>query len=55
MIVAVDTNVIITAYAWWDGRQDAAVRAINRFADEGIVVELVRPAHRIEKSPQPSS
>ncbi|HKS23148.1 MAG TPA: PIN domain-containing protein [Thermoanaerobaculia bacterium] len=47
MIVAVDTNVIITAYAWWDGRQDAAVRAINRFVDEKT---LIVPVHALMES-----
>lgn len=47
MIVAVDTNVIVAAYAWWDGRQDAAVRAINRFADEKT---LIVPLHALMES-----
>jgi predicted nucleic acid-binding protein len=38
MIVAVDTSVIIPAHAAWDGRHDAAVRAINRFADEKALI-----------------
>ena len=33
MIVAIDTNVIVAAYAWWDDRQDAA--AIAHVAREG--------------------
>ena len=47
MIVAVDTNVIVAAYAWWDDRQDAAVRAINRFADEKT---LIVPVHALMES-----
>ena len=41
MIVAVDTSVIIPAHAAWDGRHDAAVRAINRFADEKALIVSV--------------
>ena len=46
-VFAVDTNVIVAAYAWWDDRQDAAVRAINRFADEKT---LIVPLHALMES-----
>jgi predicted nucleic acid-binding protein len=47
MIVAVDTDVIVAAHAWWDGRQDAAAAAINRFADEKT---LIVPYHALMQS-----